>query len=139
MSSEDIGAAASGPATQMVQLVFPDKTNHYNTLFGGVAISWMDQAAYIAAHRWCRKKVVTAHMSAVDFKYPIAVGAIVELVARVVATGRTSMTVSVDVWLEPFESDDRILAVEGTFIMIALDENDKPVPVPSLDEYLRSK
>lgn len=45
--------------TRMVYPIFPADANHYGTLFGGQAMSWMDQAAFICATRWCRRKVVT--------------------------------------------------------------------------------
>ncbi|MGH9373735.1 MAG: acyl-CoA thioesterase [Vicinamibacterales bacterium] len=79
----------------MVFAVFPNHTNHYHTLFGGTAMAWMDQAAFICATRWCREKVVTVHSSEIDFRRPVPEGSIVEVVARVLATGRSSMRVGV--------------------------------------------
>ena len=129
MSHETPGKA---PETRMTQIVFPGDTNHYNSLFGGIAIGWMDQAAYIAAVRWCRRKVVTRHTSEIDFREPVRAGEIVELVAWITRTGRTSMRVRVDLWVEQVLSDRRTLACTGEFVMVALDENDHPTPVPPL-------
>jgi acyl-CoA hydrolase len=119
--------------TRMVYPVFPGDTNHYDTLFGGQAMAWMDQAAFICATRWCRKKVVTAHSDAVDFHHAIPVGTIVELVAEVVHVGRSSMNVSVKLWMEPMDRQERLLGCEGNFVLVALDENDRPSPVPRLN------
>jgi acyl-CoA hydrolase len=120
--------------TRMVYPIFPGSTNHYDTLFGGQAMAWMDQAAFIAATRWCRQKVVTAHSSAIDFHASIPVGTIVELVAKVVKVGRSSMTVQVQLWVEPMQHAERNLACEGTFVLVAVNEHNQPVAVPPLLE-----
>ena len=41
--------------TNMIKCIFPDTTNHYNTLFGGTALNWMDEVAFITATRFSRK------------------------------------------------------------------------------------
>jgi len=116
----------------MVFPVFPGDTNHYHTLFGGQAMAWMDQAAFICATRWCRTKVVTVHSGEVDFAVPVPEGSIVELVARVAATGRTSMTVRVEMFVEPMDRPERTLACSGTFVLVALGADGKAAPVPPL-------
>ena len=85
---------------RMVEIVFPNHTNHLGTLFGGQAMAWMDKAAFLAAARYSRRTVVTAHSDQVDFKLPIRVGEMVEIVARVVDVGRSSMTVQVELIAE---------------------------------------
>ncbi|NBC87667.1 MAG: acyl-CoA thioesterase [Bacteroidetes bacterium] len=120
--------------TRLVHAVFPGDTNHYHTLFGGTAMAWMDQAAFICGTRWCRTKVVTVHSSEIDFKHPVPEGTIVELVARVTDTGRTSLTVRVEMFIEPMDRRERTLACSGQFAMVSLDENDNPVEVPTYGE-----
>src|SRR5690606_23283590 len=104
-----MSAAAAMPATggdapvteaRMLEIVFPDHTNHLGTLFGGQALAWMDKAAFIAASRFARRTVVTARSEQVDFRLPIRQGQLVETIARVVEVGRTSMQVEVDVVAE---------------------------------------
>lgn len=124
--------------TRMVYPIFPGSANHYDTLFGGQAMAWMDQAAFICATRWCRQKVVTAHSSAIDFHESIPVGTIVELVTKVVKVGRTSMTVQVQLWVEPMKRNERTLACEGTFVLVAVDDHNQPIPVPPLLENVNS-
>lgn len=116
----------------MVRAVFPGDTNHYHTLFGGSAMAWMDQAAFICATRWCRAKVVTVHTGAIDFQEPVPEGTIVELVARVVQTGTSSMTVRTEMFIEPMDQYERILACTGTFTLVALGADDTPAQVPAL-------
>ena len=120
--------------TRMVYPVFPGETNHYGTLFGGTVLAWMDQAAFVAATRYARRKVVTVHADAVDFKRPVPLGSIVELVARVVGVGRTSMRVEVEMWVEPVsEAETPYLAARGGFVLVALDEGGRPARVPPLE------
>src|SRR6266849_5074429 len=78
----------------MIEIVSPEQTNHYGTLFGGHALRLMDKAAFVAASRYARKTVVTACSERVDFKTAVHHGSLVELSARVESTGRTSMFVS---------------------------------------------
>lgn len=76
-----------GPEVRMVQMVFPDQTNHYGTLFGGHAMRLMDEAAFVAASRWARRPVVTVASERIEFRVPVHRGELVEVVARVVTVG----------------------------------------------------
>jgi len=126
--------APDTPATEarMLEIVFPDHTNHLGTLFGGQALAWMDKAAFIAASRYARRTVVTARSDQVDFRLPIRQGQLVETVARVVEVGNTSMQVQVDVVAEDLLSGARELCTRGRFVMVALDEGGAPTRVPAL-------
>lgn len=125
--------AREAATTRMVHPIFPGDTNHYGTLFGGSAMAWMDQAAFVCATRWCRTKVVTVHSSEIDFKEPVPEGTIVEIVARVAETGATSLTVRAEMFIEPMDQYERQKACAGSFVLVALDENDEPTPVPKLE------
>ncbi|MDH5832380.1 acyl-CoA thioesterase [Luteimonas kalidii] len=127
---------AGAPTTEarLLEIVFPDHTNHIGTLFGGTALAWMDKAAFIAASRYARRSVVTARSEQVDFKLPIRQGQLVETVARVVAVGRTSMQVDVELIAEDLLSGDRAPCTRGRFVMIALDGDGTPSPVPPLPD-----
>lgn len=115
--------------TRVTKTVFPGRTNHHNTLFGGEALAWMDEAAFIAATRFCRKPLVTVCSDRVDFKESIPAGTILELVARVAHVGRTSIKVQVDIFVEHMYNDDQHKAISGSFTFVALDKNRKPTPV----------
>ena len=108
----------TGPVT-MIEMVFPDQTNHYGTLFGGHALRLMDKAAFVAASRYARRTVVTACSERVDFKNEVHHGHLVELVARVIGTGRSSMTVLVELFAEDLLSGDRRLCAQGKFSALA--------------------
>lgn len=121
---------AQTPETRVTHVVFPGDTNHHGTLFGGEALSMMDSAAFICATRHCRRKVVTRHLDAMEFSRPIPQGTLVELVARVVRTGRSSMTVLVELFIEDMYSERRELGCTGTFTLVALGDDGQPTPVP---------
>jgi acyl-CoA hydrolase len=118
--------------TRLIEMVFPGQTNHYGTLFGGQALALMDKAAFITASRYARTTVVTASSEKCDFHLPVRQGQLVELVSRVVATGRTSMTVTVDLYAEDLLSGVRQLGTRGSFVLVSLDSEGRPTPVPQL-------
>jgi len=115
----------------MIEMVFPDQTNHYGTLFGGHALRLMDKAAFVAASRYSRHTVVTACSERVDFKNAVHHGNLIELNASVISTGRTSMTVAVTLFAEDLISGERQLCAEGRFVLVALNEEGKPARVRS--------
>lgn len=115
--------------TRITKAVFPNTTNHYATLFGGTALQWMDEAAFITATRFSRQKMVTVSSDRIDFKHPIPAGTFVELVGRVVKVGNTSLQVRVSVYLERMYDESRQKAIEGLFTFVAIDEEMKPVAV----------
>ncbi len=120
------------PEVRLLEMVFPDHTNHLGTLFGGQALAWMDKAAFIVASRHARRTVVTARSDEVSFRIPVRTGQLVELVASVVGVGRCSMRVDVEMTAEDLLSGDRQICTTGRFVMIALDANGAPTPVPAL-------
>jgi uncharacterized protein (TIGR00369 family) len=127
-------SAEESPITRLVNLVFPNQTNHLGTLFGGHALSMMDMAASIAAHRYCRNTVVTASIERTDFLTPVYSGELVEVTGQVVRTGRTSLVVQVELVVEDLKSGNRRLCTRGIFNMVALDGSGKPTAVPPLNE-----
>jgi uncharacterized protein (TIGR00369 family) len=120
-----------GPEVRMVRTVFPDQTNHLGTLFGGQALSMMDEACFVAASRLARKTCVTVQVDRIDFTVPVRAGEIVEIVAQVVAVGRTSLTCDVELFAEDLLSGDRRRATNGRFVLVAVDEEGRPTPVVS--------
>ncbi|HEY9179271.1 MAG TPA: acyl-CoA thioesterase [Candidatus Baltobacteraceae bacterium] len=113
------------------EIVFPTDVNHYGTLFGGKAVAMMDVVASIAAMRASKKPVVTASIDRVDFKAPIREGDFVETIARVVAIGRTSVTVEVELWGEIPATGERKLSTVGKFVLVAIDRDGRPTPITS--------
>lgn len=115
--------------THIFKAVFPNTTNHYETLFGGTALQLMDEASFICATRFSRKKVVTVSSDKVDFKKSIPEGSIIELVATVTKVGNTSCEVTVDIFKEEMYNYSREKAVTGKFTFVALDDDKKTIPI----------
>ncbi|MHA7059472.1 acyl-CoA thioesterase [Aquimarina sp. M1] len=115
--------------TRIFKAVFPNTTNHYETLFGGTALQLMDEVSFICATRFSRKKVVTISTGKIDFEKPIPEGTIIELVAKVHEVGNTSCVVKVDIYKEEMYSYDREIAVSGFFKFVAIDNDKKPIPI----------
>lgn len=129
--NEKIAARMRYATSYTTKTVFPGRTNHHNTLFGGEALAWMDEIAFVCATRFCRKPLVTISSDRVDFKEAIQAGSIVELVASIGELGNTSLTVDVNVFVENMDKDNKHKAITGSFKFVALDENRKPTPVLS--------
>lgn len=115
--------------TRIFKAVFPNTTNHYDTLFGGTAMHMMDEVAFITATRFSRQIMVTVSIDRIDFNKPIPAGTIVELVGKVTHVGNTSLKVSVDIFIEEMYNEVRYQAIKGEFTFVALDKDKKPTKV----------
>jgi acyl-CoA hydrolase len=115
--------------TRIFKAVFPNTTNHYDTLFGGTAMHMMDEVAFITATRFTRKMMVTVSSDKIDFNKPIPSGTIIELVGKVQHIGNTSLKVLVEIYVEEMYSFSREKAITGTFTFVAVDSNKHPVKI----------
>jgi acyl-CoA hydrolase len=118
--------------TRIFKAVFPNTTNHYDTLFGGTAMHLMDEVAFITATRFTRKTMVTVSSDKIDFNKPIPSGTIIELVGKVQHIGNTSLRVLVEIYVEEMYSFVREKAITGTFTFVAIDKEKHPIKI--LDE-----
>jgi len=117
----------------ITRIVMPGSANSRGSLFGGALLAWMDEAAAIVAMRHARGPVVTAHLNSVDFRAPILIGEITEICARLVDTGRTSLTVEVTAHGQNLETGERRRCTTAEFVLVAVDEDRRPIPVPPLE------
>ena len=125
---------ASASLTVMTEIVLPNDTNNLNNLFGGQLLSWMDRCAAIAAHRHCRRTVVTASVNNVSFKEAIPQGAIVTLESKVSRAFTSSMEVWVDVLMEDQRgSGKQTKCNEAIYTFVAVDDKGRPIPIPPLE------
>jgi len=115
--------------TRIFKAVFPNTTNHYDTLFGGTAMHMMDEVAFITATRFTRKRMVTVSSDRIDFTRPIPAGTIIELIGTVSHIGNTSLKVQVEIYIEEMYSFEREKAITGTFTFVAIDENKHKISV----------
>lgn len=115
--------------TRIFKAVFPNTTNHYDTLFGGTALQLMDEVSFICATRFSRKKMVTVSTNKIDFSKPIPQGTLIELVANIEKVGNSSCSVRVDIFIEKMYEEGREKAVSGVFTLVAIDDHKNPVPI----------
>ena len=111
------------------QLMMPKDTNALGTIFGGVILSQIDQAAAIAAHRCHHGRVVTVAMDQVEFKKPVFVGDVVSYYVNITRIGNTSVTMDVSVWAQRqfAEEGDFIPVTEASVTMVAVDDKCHPI------------
>lgn len=124
-----IPANFSEPQTVFIEQIFPSMVNHYGTLFGGIALQWMDKAAWVISTRFARRTMVTVATNEVIFKKPAPLGHMVELCASIERVGRTSVTVLVEMFCEDPLSGERSLVTTGKIVMVGLDEDGKPTTI----------
>ena len=89
----------------------------------------MDEVSFMAATRFCRKRLVTVSSDKINFEKAIPSGSIIEAIARVESVGRTSLKVRVEIYLEHMYEDGRESAIQGMFTFVALGDDKKPIPV----------
>lgn len=115
--------------TVVYKAVFPGDTNHHNTMFGGTVMSYMDEVAFLTATRFSRKPIVTVSSDKINFQNPIPHGTIIKVVGTVTRVGRTSVDVLIEVFVESMYRDGLERAIHGTFTLVAINENKRPVPM----------
>ncbi len=117
--------------TVQVQVLSQAHLNGYSRLFGGQLMSWMDVVAAVAARRHSGRNVTTARVDGLEFHHPAYANDTMELRGRVVYAGTTSMIVKVEAYIETLDGQKK-LTNRAWFLMVALDEHEKPTPVPAL-------
>lgn len=112
-------------------MMMPRDTNGQGTIFGGVILSYLDQAGGIEARRIGGQRVVTVAMDSVEFKQPVFVGDVLSFYAEVVSVARTSARVKVLVEAERLQTPcKRVRVTSAEIVYVAIDENLRPVPFP---------
>jgi acyl-CoA thioesterase YciA len=109
----------------------PRETNHYGTIFGGVVLSYIDQAGFVEARRHGSHRWVTAAIDRVEFKAPIHLGDVVNLYTTPTKFGTKSITILVEVEAERFTTAETVPVTAATMVMVAIDAEGKPIPFRS--------
>ncbi len=118
--------------TTTVQIILAQHCNGYERprLFGGQLMSWIDITGAVAAQRYTKGRVTTACIDDLSFIAPAYLDDTLVQEAYVTWTGRTSLEVCVDSYVEK-RSGERTLTNRAYVVYVALDENDRPQPVPA--------
>jgi uncharacterized protein (TIGR00369 family) len=110
----------------------PQDTNGLGNVHGGVIMKIADEAGGLAAMRHSRKPAVTVVIDSMTFMHPVRVGAFVQFNAELTYVGRTSMEVRVEVIAENPLDGTSIITNTAYLVYVALNDDGKPTPVPSL-------
>jgi acyl-CoA thioesterase YciA len=114
-------------------LAMPTDTNPNGDIFGGWLMSQMDIAGSITAHSRAGGRVVTIAVEGMTFHRPVHVGDVVCCYTDIVKTGKTSMTVLVEVWVQRERGTEDIVKVTvGTFTYVAIGEDGNKRDLPLL-------
>ncbi|WP_375409196.1 acyl-CoA thioesterase [uncultured Methylobacterium sp.] len=115
-------------------IAMPSDTNPAGDIFGGWLMGQMDLAAGNVAARRSRGRCATISVDAMTFHSPVFVGDEVSLYAWIVAVGRTSIRIQVEVWRRERTGEATMKVTEGRFTFVAIDADRRPRVVPPEDE-----
>jgi acyl-CoA thioesterase YciA len=111
-------------------IAMPADTNASGDIFGGWILAQVDLAGAVLPLRLARGRIATVAVNQVVFKQPVSVGDLLSFYAKVERIGRTSITVSVEVFAERNPADPRIVKVtEANLTYVAIDRDGQPRPV----------
>jgi acyl-CoA hydrolase len=114
--------------TQQFKVVFPRHLNSNGTFFGGEAMQWLDEVAFITATRYTRQQMITVKIGNVRFLKPILPNTILEIVGKIVKVGNVKLFINVEVFSEDMYSQSRERMMEAEFVFASC--NDELVPIP---------
>lgn len=117
---------------ETIYMIRPTHLNSAGRLFGGILMQWIDEAAGLVAMRHSRMNVTTVSVDNLQFLKGAYQGDHIIIKAKLTYVGRTSMEVEVKTYKEDLNRQSELIN-QAYFTMVALDENDKPTPVPRLD------
>ena len=114
-------------------VMMPRDTNPVGTIFGGVLLSYIDQAGAVGAHEhvrqhsWPKRTLVTVALNAVEFHEPVFVGDVVSFWTRITRVGTTSIAVQVEV--ETVRAGQTIRLTQAEAVFVAVNSERRPVPI----------
>lgn len=115
--------------TRQCKAIFPNALNANEILFGGQAMLWMDEVAYITATRFTRQRMVTINTENVKFLKVVNPDSIVEVVGVVLKAESVRLKVKVEIYVEEMYGNKRERVVEGIFVFAAVNQHKKPIKI----------
>lgn len=119
--------ALNEPTLSMRVVAMPRETNPYGTIFGGIILSYIDQAGFVEARRHADMAWVTAAVDRVEFHAPVHVGDIVNYYTYTTRLGRTSLDVRIEVSAERFHTRDVVHVTTANMTLVGMRDG-KPHP-----------
>ena len=128
-----MGEADGKPVGELTlrTLAMPADANAAGDIFGGWVMAQMDLACGMRAAERARGRVVTAAVKEMSFAKPMKIGDTLCIYTHIIRVGRTSMTLEVEAWAQRYLSDLMEKVTDADFVMVALDQQGKPTPVPA--------
>ena len=111
-------------------LAMPADANAAGDIFGGWVMAQMDLACGIRAAERARGRVVTAAVKEMSFAKPMKIGDTLCIYTHIERVGRTSMTLKLEAWAQRYLSERMEKVTQADFIMVAPDQDGKPMPIP---------
>jgi acyl-CoA thioesterase YciA len=111
-------------------IAMPRDTNASGDIFGGWLLSQMDLAGSITASEIAEGRVATVAVEGMSFLTPVHVGAVVSCYCDVLETGRSSVRIMVEVWINSKHDGEPLKVTEGEFIYVAIDEDKRTRVIP---------
>lgn len=108
------------------RMVFPKDLNANGTLFGGEAMKWMDEIAFIVATRFTRQRMFTMSTDNVKFLRPILPEHLAEAIGYVEKATPVKLFIKVEIFAEARYEEKREKAIEASFVFVAMNENLSP-------------
>ncbi|MEM8533918.1 MAG: acyl-CoA thioesterase [Chloroflexota bacterium] len=114
-------------------LAEPSEANFGGKVHGGTVMKWIDHAGYTCATGWSGRYCVTIYVGGIRFYQPVHIGDLVEVQARLIYTGHTSMHVAVDV--RSGDPKERFMrkTTHCIIIFVAVDRDGRPMPIPAFE------
>jgi len=110
--------------------MMPRDTNAHGTIFGGVILSYVDQAGAIEARRQGSNMMVTVSMDKIVFHAPVFVGDLVSFWTETLRIGTSSITTKITVKaVHEGESNGSVTVTEAQVVYVNVDEQRKPTPI----------
>jgi len=111
-------------------LMMPRDTNAQGTIFGGLILSYVDQAGAIEARRQGSSTLVTVAMDKVVFHQPVFVGDLISFWCETLRIGTTSITVKVVVEANRYnDPQEKVLVTEAQVVYVNLGADRRPTPI----------
>ena len=129
MAGEPVAEHPPAGVPMVRQIAMPADANANGDIFGGWLMSAMDLAAGNLAARVSRGRCATVSVDAMTFLRPVKIGDEVSVYCTLLATGRSSMKISVESWRRARITDDEYRVTKAVFTFVAIDAEGKPRPV----------
>ncbi|MGG4607090.1 acyl-CoA thioester hydrolase YciA [Providencia sp. Me31A] len=121
-------------------LAMPADTNANGDIFGGWLMSQMDIGGAILAKEIALGRVVTVAVNGIKFQKPVAVGDVVCCYARCLKTGKSSITINIEVWVKKVATEpvgQRYRATDAVFTYVAVNDDNSPRSLPQEKQHFQ--